>query len=994
MKTHSPCKFFSAVFTVAMLLLTGCTAFWPAPAAAQQQAPMVWFYTTNSVIGGDPEATINIKLKSGQNPGVVGNAFFKLMKNGTNIVTTNGVAGIRLLPADYTCIVAGNPQSFDIHVTNSTVDLIAAQITSNLVRFDGVRAITSSGGIVTTMDANGVANIDGSNVAGNGNGNGNGNVKGPPSATDGTFPLFKGTGGDVITNRNASGTYGPASFEPAGAVSSANNGIQSQLQASNLQYQLEFQLSNTLYQTQFSVSNGVYQSEFQNSNAVYLTLLLGKQAHSANLDTWATRTIDNSTIIDTGGVLSAPSGGSGNVTGPNSAIVGHIATYNNSNGKQITDGGALGSAAFQPSGTFVAASSGASTGQSLNGATSTNLLKFGATGGTNGISGIISNSFTTDQPLGTMDFYTWNSPTPAYQLGLRIDSTGVQPANDIVALGGSHNIIGFGKIQFDGGYIGNPDAGADGIDLNNDGSARFAGGNFTVGTDGSAKIGTIWNLLKDQYDSGDGFMVASLTVSNVDFSSVFQVYNKSVFDSTVDIYNNLNLHGNTLADGARINAADLNRGTIPTARYGSEVMLTNNTMALGTTATNQYLMFAPASGGKTNIVSTVNGQYWTNLVTDPAANHTNIVMQTRGGGLTGVDLAALIASIAGNGSGAAVLARTNFYARDTNFIIYDPKLYQTINIGLLTNAPLIITNPAFLTNWSFGHVGWHQDTNGNRTVPSITVVGGTLRTNQNAKGAITPTANVADYIQLELADMTGTNVLISFYTNSSSYVDTNSLATGGGGGGGGGGGFSILNHGVIQQTSSQADNTSGTFDTRGATWIAIAVVNNQGTVDGFNDNVTENQGNTVVKKNEYGPGTGGRNYVTWFYILNPTTSATHQINIAGRIPNAVVVWGTGGTPAYDNNTGASGSNVGTLQPGSITGSASPCALFLASANYSSMSTTAVNSSFTMLENINSPLNGPTLAVYWLAQTTATAVNPTATFSASNGDPSVTMLSIH
>jgi len=273
-------------------------------------------------------------------------------------------------------------------------------------------------------------------------------------------------------------------------------------------------------------------------------------------------------------------------------------------------------------------------------------------------------------------------------------------------------------------------------------------------------------------------------------------------------------------------------------------------------------------------------------------------------------------------------------------------------------------------------------------------VGGTLRTNQNAKGAITPTANVADYIQLELADMTGTNVLISFYTNSSSYVDTNSLATGGGGGGGGGGGFSILNHGVIQQTSSQADNTSGTFDTRGATWIAIAVVNNQGTVDGFNDNVTENQGNTVVKKNEYGPGTGGRNYVTWFYILNPTTSATHQINIAGRIPNAVVVWGTGGTPAYDNNTGASGSNVGTLQPGSITGSASPCALFLASANYSSMSTTAVNSSFTMLENINSPLNGPTLAVYWLAQTTATAVNPTATFSASNGDPSVTMLSIH
>lgn len=57
-----------------------------------------------------------------------------------------------------------------------------------------------------------------------------------------------------------------------------------------------------------------------------------------------------------------------------------------------------------------------------------------------------------------------------------------------------------------------------------------------------------------------------------------------------------------------------------------------------------------ATDANTNLVSTQNGRNWTNLVTDPASAHTNLVMQTRGGALIPYDLAALLALGGGGGS--------------------------------------------------------------------------------------------------------------------------------------------------------------------------------------------------------------------------------------------------------------------------------------------------------------------------------------------------------
>jgi hypothetical protein len=56
---------------------------------------------------------------------------------------------------------------------------------------------------------------------------------------------------------------------------------------------------------------------------------------------------DGSTItVQTDGTISAPSGGGGNVTGPGSSTTGHVATYANSAGTLLLDGGALTPAAI------------------------------------------------------------------------------------------------------------------------------------------------------------------------------------------------------------------------------------------------------------------------------------------------------------------------------------------------------------------------------------------------------------------------------------------------------------------------------------------------------------------------------------------------------------------------------------------------------------------------------------------------------------------------
>lgn len=84
---------------------------------------------------------------------------------------------------------------------------------------------------VATTSAAGPVKPDGSTItiAADGTisavGGGSGNVTGSASSTDATFALFQGAGGKILTNRNASGAFGPSSFDAAGSAVAVTNGF-------------------------------------------------------------------------------------------------------------------------------------------------------------------------------------------------------------------------------------------------------------------------------------------------------------------------------------------------------------------------------------------------------------------------------------------------------------------------------------------------------------------------------------------------------------------------------------------------------------------------------------------------------------------------------------------------------------------------------------------------------------------------------------------------
>lgn len=193
---------------------------------------------------------------------------------------------------------------------------------------------------------------------------------------------------------------------------------------------------------------------------------------------------------------------------------------------------------------------------------------------------------------------------------------------------------------------------------------------------------------------------------------------------------------------------------------------------------NNSFAFADSAG---HIISGYDGASLSNLIggTVISGDGTITVTPTRitSGGNAGSTNYALHAT----GGGGGALGYTNYYARTTNAFVFDASINQTAAIGLLTNSTLVFSNVNYLTNVSAQafQIPIHQDTNGMRSIAAILVSGGLLRTN----GAFTFTTNAnATDILIARIDGTRTNVVLSYLTNCSSYVDTNSLASGGGGG--------------------------------------------------------------------------------------------------------------------------------------------------------------------------------------------------------------------
>jgi len=121
----------------------------------------------------------------------------------------------------------------------------------------------------------------------------------------------------------------------------------------------------------------------------------------------------------------------------------------------------------------------------------------------------------------------------------------------------------------------------------------------------------------------------------------------------------------------------------------------------GVTQTNQYLM----TDAGTNPITTLNGQYWTNLVTPPSVStDTNIVMEKLGGGTIGVSLSTFVASIGGASVPNGLVTNSS------------PVPITTSNGGFgATNAVDYFTN-------TISHVSMLRDTNGVITIMTNGVV--------------------------------------------------------------------------------------------------------------------------------------------------------------------------------------------------------------------------------------------------------------------------------
>lgn len=203
-------------------------------------------------------------------------------------------------------------------------------------------------------------------------------------------------------------------------------------------------------------------------------------------------------------------------------------------------------------------------------------------------------------------------------------------------------------------------------------------------------------------------------------------------------------------------------------------------------------------------------------------------------------------------------------------------------------------------------------------------------------------------------------------------------------GGGGGTSFALVaSTGKDNSGNGAGDVTTAAINTSGASLIVVAVgqfANN--TTDPV---VTDNQGNTYTALTHYWPTGVDRNGIQIFYVLNPTTGASHTFSVAtsANYGAVTVLAFSGGTPAFENQNGNNANWVGTtIQPGSIT-PAGDNELFVTAATVGASSTiSAIDSSFTLQATGKS--DGTLIKIAYKIQTSGSPENPQFTSSSDNG----------
>lgn len=271
------------------------------------------------------------------------------------------------------------------------------------------------------------------------------------------------------------------------------------------------------------------------------------------------------------------------------------------------------------------------------------------------------------------------------------------------------------------------------------------------------------------------------------------------------------------------------------------------------------------------------------------------------------------------GGGANALAITNILVTNNIPLVMDLAQVQSGTLQLLTNASLVFSNAAALTNYHDQQAMFNvwQDTNGTRRLTSVTVAGGILRTNNNNWQGTN--ASEMDTLIVKYGP-TGTNLLARWETNwlpTLSY--TNTLNAGGGGGGGGGGAWTLIASVSVSGDGSTSTLTSSPIDTTGANLIVCFIQ-----AAGFATLSDNGAGGTPNSYTDLTDPSGSPR-AGFKYKISPSVGPGHTFTAINGISFIVQAWKkNAGTPVLDvDAAGASGGgsgwdNGGNVQPGSIT----------------------------------------------------------------------------
>ncbi|MDR3642149.1 MAG: hypothetical protein P4L74_00800 [Candidatus Doudnabacteria bacterium] len=192
--------------------------------------------------------------------------------------------------------------------------------------------------------------------------------------------------------------------------------------------------------------------------------------------------------------------------------------------------------------------------------------------------------------------------------------------------------------------------------------------------------------------------------------------------------------------------------------------------------------------------------------------------------------------------------------------------------------------------------------------------------------------------------------------------------SGGVSGGGGSSAITLISH-------ASTYTTSGAINTTGATLIvAVVVSNNNSTVA-----PSDNSSNTYTSITQYGtsnPPTGS-NLAQFWYVCNPTTSASQTFTDNSGAGSVLLVSAWSGAGCLDTQNGNSTTTITTtsLQSGSITPVATGELLITGVINDSAPTNgLSINSGFTILDNPTS--NSPAVADAYLIGSNVNSVNST------------------